>query len=340
MFKYYDVLDKHNSVKIYDPKQSDFRQVQYELPIEFFNKYSVLFNELQTVFTTYSLLTEDTIRDRLKGLMSSKNISEVVHSHNYISLRRHEPYDGVYRYVDDFYRLEHPTNYICENYLADMLNIIRNLMIIYPHNKPYYEFLLNKTEAVYSELRKTNCIVSTEEYKTFKIPNAWYLTSNGTLYNSMGEKGHYQSNLIYPLYDVLYKSIDNKELKNERDKHLELYNQIKENGYLSIDDYVKFLNWSGDYDTFIDDRIYHQAIVDIVLGIVRAHAELFDSLDKLNETDNFDESLKKVLELTDNHIDDLLIRFCGMSKVKASGLSFICTADTYENRTIRKVLNR
>ena len=34
--------------------------------------------------------------------------------------------------------------------------------------------------------------------------------------------------------------------------------------------------------------------------------------------------------MTHYQIDDLLIRFVGMSKVKASGLKFVCTTNTYD----------
>ena len=53
------------------------------------------------------------------------------------------------------------------------------------------------------------------------------------------------------------------------------------------------------------------------------------------ETDDYEKSLNKIFKLTSDSngkllLDDLLIRFVGMSKVKAGGFPFICTSNTYE----------
>ena len=331
MYKYYDILNKKEKVIISDPKQTNYTEIQYNLPVEFFQKNATLFNELKTIFNTYCLLSEESIYDRLEGTMPYSKIYDIARSHRYIRLRRgNKPYDGMYEFIEDFYRINYPTNYVCENYLSDMLNVISNLILIYPHYKEYYTYVYNETSRVYDELRKTNCILVDNDHITFEIPNAWYLTSNGTLYNSMGEHGHYESNLAYPIHDITTKAIDKKDLKREKEKYLELYQEIKEKEYITKNEYIDYLNWSGQYDSIVKDRIYHKVIVDLVLGIIRAHVELFDSFNKLNDTNDFDESLKKIFKLTNNQIDDILIRFCGMSKVKASGLPFICTSNTYD----------
>ena len=331
MYKYYDILNKKEKVIISDPKQTNYTEVQYNLPLEFFQKNATLFNELKTIFDTYCLVSEESIYDRLEGTIPYSEIYEVVKSHRTIRLRRgNKQYDGIYEFIDDFYRVNTPTNYLCENYLCDMLGVIKNLIDIYPHNREYYTYIYNETSRVYSELRKTNCILVDNDHIVFEIPNAWYLTSNGTLYNSMGEHGHYESNLAYPIHDITTKAIDKKDLKSEKEKYLEMYNDIKEKEYITKNEYIDYLNWSGQYDSIVEDRIYHKVIVDLVLGIIRAHVELFDSFNKLNDTNDFDESLKKLFKLTNNQIDDILIRFCGMSKVKASGLPFICTSNTYD----------
>ena len=331
MYKYYDILNKKEKVIISDPKQTNYTEIQYNLPVEFFQKNATLFNELKTIFDTYCLVSEESIYDRLEGTIPYSEIYEVVKSHRLIRLRRgNKPYDGIYEFIDDFYRVNTPTNYLCENYLCDMLGVIKNLIDIYPHNREYYTYIYNETSRVYSELRKTNCILVDNDHIVFEIPNAWYLTNNGTLYNSMGEHGHLESNLAYPIHDITTKVIDRKNLLSEKEKYLELYNEIKEKEYITKNEYVDYLNWSGQYDSIIKDRIYHKVIVDLVLGIIKAHADLFDSFNKLNETDDFDESLKKLFEITKSQIDDILIRFCGMSKVKASGLPFICTTNTYD----------
>ena len=57
MYKYYDILNKNEKVIISDPKQTNYTEIQYKLPVEFFQKNATLFNELKTIFDTYCLVS-------------------------------------------------------------------------------------------------------------------------------------------------------------------------------------------------------------------------------------------------------------------------------------------
>ncbi len=58
----------------------------------------------------------------------------------------------------------------------------------------------------------------------YKIPNAWYLTKEGFLYNTMGVNGHKESSLVYPFEEIQcnLKNYD-KEINKIKD---ELFNTI------------------------------------------------------------------------------------------------------------------
>ena len=328
MYKYYDIIDQNKKIDIYDPKLSNYTEVQYKLPIEFFNKNSALFVELHNVFNTFCMITEESIFNCLEGRIPLEEIYDVISTYKNISLRRDNDFDGHYLFVDDFYRITNPSNYICENYLCDMENMLKVLIKLYPKND-YYKVIYNETMRVYDELRKTNCIVVSDPYIKIELPNSWYITRNGSLYNSMGKGGHKESNLEYPISDI-QRGMFPCFFIDERNKYLEEYNTTKERGYITRDQYVKYLNWYGVCDSFINNRIYHKIIVDLVLGIIRAHVDLYEAFDKLEYSEKYEDELKKLFEMCNYQYDDLLVRFVGMSKVKASGLPFVCTTDTYE----------
>ena len=329
MYKYYDVLDNKNEVILHDDRLVNYLDVEYKLPIEFFHKNKQLFDELKHIFTTYGFVTDESIFERLEGKANKEYIYDVIYDHSLINYRRpYDDFDGNYLFVDDFYRISNPSNYVCENYLNDMLSIIRILKKVYPNNTVYYEVLKNEINKVLKELVDNNKIVLSDEKIKIVIPNAWYITRSGTLYNSMGKDGHKESNLVYPVTDIKNHSIYPDFYPNIIDSYEERYEEIKERGYITRSEYIHYLNWYGKCDTFYEDRIYHKVIIELVLGIIKAHLELYSAFDKVKETDDYISSIDKIFELSHNQIDDLLIKFVGMSKVKAGGFPFICTSNT------------
>jgi len=159
------------------------------------------------------------------------------------------------------------------------------------------------------------------------IPNAWYLTKDGTLYNSMGREGHDQSVLLFEVFDIVHKDIPLSSFMDNWSKYHDLYYGIREYGYVTPEQCAKYLNTSIDKKMILDDNINHNILMLLVLGTIKAHMDLYESFNKLKDVDNYDESLKRLMGLVRNQIDDLLVRYIHMNKVKHGDVSFICTTN-------------
>ena len=178
----------------------------------------------------------------------------------------------------------------------------------------YYDIIENHKPIIYKD-------------SVLEIPNAWYLTKDGTLYNSMGMEGHEQSALIYEVNDIAWKQIPPSAFMEYRSKYHDLYYSIKDNGYVTFEQCLQYLNTYIDSKLISNDQINHNVLMTLVLGSIKAHIDLYDAFNKLKEVNDYDESLKYLMELVRNQIDDLLVRFIHMSKVKHGDVSFICTTN-------------
>jgi hypothetical protein len=283
----------------------------------------------------------------LLGKRPLDEVYDLMNSYHNIELHRTDDrFEGTYYFVDDIYALKNITNHSLECYLDDMLSIIKILVELFPGSYDYYKKVYDKTKEVYEETRKRNKIIFGAKDLVIDIPNAWYLTRNGMLYNSMGPGGHKESNLQYPITDirqgVMYP--DKSIYKSFIDKYHEEYDEVKERGYITLDQFVEYLNLYVRKEGIYKDRIYHKIVVDLTLGIIKAHEDLYRAFIRLLDTESYEQSLEKLFSLTTDSkdrviVDDLLIRFVGMSKVKAGGFPFICTSNTYE-RDFQEYIDR
>lgn len=339
MFKYYNILDNSNNKIVFEnADKNDYINITYDLPIEVVFKYEELLKELRTILHTFDMLTEETIYNSLIGKTKINDILDLMNYYNTINLHRNDDsFNDNYYFVDDINTLSSMSNHTFECYLDDMLAIIKILAQVFSSSYDYYKKVYDDTKRAYEEIRMKNKIVLSDKDLIIDIPNAWYLTRNGTLYNSMGENGHKESNLEYPIMDIRKGFIyPDKELYNSMiEKYHEEFDDVKEKGYITDSQFVDYLNLYVRKHTVYKDRIYHKMIVDLTLGIIKAHEDLYRAFKRLLETDVYEKSLNKIFKLTSDSngkllLDDLLIRFVGMSKVKAGGLPFICTSNTYE----------
>ena len=339
MFKYYDVLDKtHNSIVFKNADLNGYVNITYDLPIEVVFKHEALLKELRTVLHTFDMINEETIYNSLIGRVPLNDIYDLMNYYNAINQHRHDDrFEDTYYFVDDINTLKNISNHTLESYLDDMLAIIKILAQVFPTSYDYYKKIYDETKQAYEEARKKNKIVFAAKDLVIDIPNAWYLTRNGFLYNSMGRYGHKESNLEYPIADIRKGIVyPDKEVYNSLiEKYHEEFDQIKDRGFITDAQFVDYLNLYVRKNPYDKDRVYHKVIVDLTLGIIKAHEDLYRAFKRILETEDYEKSMNKLFELTSDSEgrllpDDLSVRFVGMSKVKAGGFPFICTSSTYE----------
>ena len=245
MFKYYDVLDKsNNSIVLKNADLNDYVNITYDLPIEVVFKHEKLLKELRTVLHTFDMINEETIYNSLIGKQQLNDIYDLMNYYNAINQhRKDDRFEDTYYYVDDINTLNNISNHTLECYLDDMLAIIKILAQVFPTSYDYYKKLYDETKQAYEEARKKNKIIFAAKDLVIDIPNAWYLTRNGFLYNSMGKYGHKESNLEYPIADIRNGIVyPDKEVYNSLiGKYHEEFDQIKERGFITDAQFVEYL---------------------------------------------------------------------------------------------------
>lgn len=202
------------------------------------------------------------------------------------------------------------------------------------------------------------------EYITkFNMPDAWYITKNGYLYNCGYANGHKQTNFQYTLggyYDNIINrrktlnfenvspfdtdtELDLGEPKEFRSEHCFTKEQIKENyeaylsrGYVTENEYRTIFNYSRNTPLSLElyqnkkeinqNKKYHNfRLVKTIAGYYSAATELDNFFYRLNkESNDYERDIKYLASLNQ---DELFIRVFGWSKI----LSF---ADVHEYKTI------
>ena len=103
-----------------------------------------------------------------------------------------------------------------------------------------------------------------------ELPNAWYLTKDGTLYNSMGKQAHDHSVLEYEVSDITWRRIEPSSFEDLKNKYHTLYNSIRENGYVSYEQCIQFLNIELNNNIIKNDEINHKLLLNLVLSCIAA----------------------------------------------------------------------
>ena len=166
-----------------------------------------------------------------------------------------------------------------------------------------------------------------EEKEICLIPNCYYINPQGILYNSFGEDGHKEANLVYAynliknyFYDRKYVSVDNDgkySLQKELVKELNTYKRIiKTNSITRID------AWEYTHLDFCD--LKDPLIIKLIIGIVSSKIILLNNfIDLENKSNNKRADIDKIIDLSKDDIKDILIRYCGFHKI-----------ETLQNKTI------
>ena len=204
-------------------------------------------------------------------------------------------------------------------------------------------------------------IFKNRDYVPYKyhIPNAWYITPFGHLYNSAG--GHGMATLMHPWFRLCTDYEKYRELKS-RDKldvdlsvfidcghdNLLKAKEALENGYITYGDWhyyvhlipsfvsikpLEYENMSEEnkrWHDWMGRRTYNPKIVKYVAGIMSANAGLLTMFQYLRNYSN--DYVRDFEFLHDLGFDSMLIQFCGFHKISSIADKTITTSDVnWEN---------
>lgn len=225
-------------------------------------------------------------------------------------------------------------------YITSILNIyLLNLKIFLSDGKELIEYftavktvarfqrklsvtLEKKINQKINELNNQKLIISTKSKKIqFLLPDSWYITPSGELYNSMGENGHKEANLKYAYLDEINQSLSKKSTSKY---YLEKVSAIHSNNFITYLDYKEGMNLVYNFPGLNNNKSYDKQLIKLVLGIYNAHICFYKFFEELKEkSSNYVEDLKYIEELG---MEDLLVRCCGFHKISSQTSKTITTS--------------
>ena len=325
MYKYDAIVDTKTSISVSNKNGNDIHTyVKYELPLDFYIRYEKELGEIRELLRLFNSLTRDLIISILYPKMDMYDIYDKV-----ISL--YSSINETWNIEELLNNISSLTNIDMECIISDVFGIIKIFEYLYPDREEYLKDLDDRLTAIQDRLYFSDKIINVKDKNEIILPDSWYITKNGTLYNSMGfVYGHKESNLIYPLNDIRDALLSQSRIVDRKQEYLEEYQKIVEDEYVTDIQFWNYLNLCGKVDTLYEDRIYSPLIVNLVKGIVLAHADLYDAFKQFDEVKDKEQGYNELMRLTNESYDDLFVRFLGFSKVNVSGTKAICTSDRYE----------
>lgn len=169
------------------------------------------------------------------------------------------------------------------------------------------------------------------EKQDYIIPNAYYINSSGLLYNSFGDDGHKEANLLYAyklikdyFFDVRYVGITKEDgipsLQRKLKEELKAYKRIVKTNRLTLFDALNYF-----HITFCD--LNDPLIIKLALGIITSEIILLNKFIELEKkVDNKKDAIEKIIELSNDDIKDILVRFCGFHKIETNLSKTITTS--------------
>lgn len=326
MIKYFPELNRPNNVALSLTVSLFDSNFNIEtIPPDFLNKYSVLISRLNSI--DLFIRSFNVVREQLYLL--GKNYYDQTGNFN------------TPLFVDDHTVLMSLTNnkqnipdiHILENreelsyLLSYYLKALSEIFYFHPEYKCKWRFEWDLlTEALNDIYKYGEFIIKRQDSKAEDVilPNNWYITSYGDLYNGEGPGGHKETTLFNPYEQIKCFIGDERSLETEAKYLLDEMYLTKKRGYVDHDQFQHYLNYypqpayivtQNDEPGF--SRIYEQQIYKAVLGVISAETSLygFFSYMQKNVKDPKKE-LYRIRELTNGAFADVLVRCAGFHKIE------------------------
>ena len=229
--------------------------------------------------------------------------------------------------------------------IDDYDTILYNLSFLDKTHQEYYLKIQKELKSLLQEVKDRNKIDLPEKKDSliqYTVPNSWYLTPSGYLYNDFGPRGHQTARLL-----SIWQYIEEK-FRNGQTIHPGNYkiyaDEIEKRGYVDNFEFQDYTNLIYTLPTevltvekekrieFLENyrknlknmpvrlavhgygnRSYQRKIVNLYVGFLHAHEDLLKAFKKLNQSKRKEEIIKKIFDL--KTYDAILIQFCGFSKL-------------------------
>ncbi len=318
MYKYYKQLDDpiNQTLKLSDYDRYSSIYITKYIDNELLSQNQKVLCQLKNINHLYKNVTKEMIDEKIKNTDTKWKIISMMSDID------EEKYYGFLDNIQNGLYSEKLSYEELKNYLVNSKRKIEVLEYIFP-NKLYYRNVLNELDKFIKVLSNKDIIYESKPVR-YKLPNAWYITKDGFLYNTMGVNGHKESSLVYPFEEIQcnLKNFDQEIIKYK--KELE---EIINRGYVTIEQCRFYLNFNAKYPQIEKGKIYDRQLNMLIMGIIAAHIDLYEAFNQFYKMDNPMQEYFKMLKLTNFEMDDMFVRFLGMSKLGVSGIKTICTSN-------------
>ncbi len=343
MYKYYSELENPKNFKIYleetrsAPKKHIFDK---QIPNDFFSKYSTLFRQLSFLHTL------------IQGWALERKLQFNMSNEEYLFLEKCEE--------------EHILENILQTLSSSNLSDLKFLLMDYYHFAQFFisllpnfqnflkEISINLSRAI-CDISYHECILisSTKKIVECYMPNAWYITPHGYLYNTGIQ--HKEGNLTYSFWDIFGK-LNSEKIVSCPENYSEKIRNILAREFVSGIEFRAYANsiyklptiytphiqkameLAGKNMTYIE-RSYQPNIIKLTIGFLDAKSSLYRSFEKLNAAKKKALLAKKLEEFTLHCKEKLLIRFAGFHKIESCERK-ITTSSLYGIRDFKEYLDK
>lgn len=335
MIKYYKELENPSSYVlplVENNYPTDLKYIINKFPLSFdYNKLTVLFSIQQSI----NLLFKNIDIEKVKPHKSSKFelLSYRNHMDFYDVITELETikYEELPIFIDLLNQISFSSNdliYLTKTYHFTLSLILKIIPSLSSEWKSTLQFLEDTLQEFDSKLT-IHYSIPPIETRNVILPNAWYISPIGDLYNTGGntQSSHKETNLIYS-YDHINDFFQtNYNFVGISKKLLQEKTQTIENNSITRGQIKHYLNESYDYATIhflkpkdnIDPVSHDQRIIKIILGVISAKASYFSFFEKLSQLTN-DPMMEfnSIKTLTNNELSDILVRCVGFHKIESS----------------------
>ncbi|MBP3766037.1 MAG: hypothetical protein J6G98_02520 [Bacilli bacterium] len=322
MYKYFKQLDDplKQTLKLSDYDRYSSIYITKYIDNELLSQNQKVLCQLKNISQLYKTITREIIDEKIKNTDTKWKILSMISD-----IDEEKYYDFLDKLQDGLYS-EKLSYEELKNSLVNSKRKVEVLEYIFP-NQLYYRNVLNELDKFIKVLSNKDIIYESKPVR-YKLPNAWYITKDGFLYNTMGANGHKESTLIYPFEKI---QCDLKNYDNEiKSYQKELQNTLKRE-YVTLEQCKFYLNFYAKYPQIEQGKIYDRQINMLIIGIIAAHIDLYEAFNEFYKMDNPMQEYFKLLKLTNFEMDDMFVKFLGMSKIGVSGTKTICTTNTNES---------
>jgi len=240
---------------------------------------------------------------------------------------------GSLKYYEQSLELsEHDINCL----LSEYQKILKILIPCFPLQKEKWNNICIQISQALKEIKRVKIIYSLDnELDKRYLPNAWYITPLGDLYNT--GYGHNETNLSYAFDRVKWSFDNNYNITDTSyyiNKKLKIKNEECVNKF-DYDEYIGRLKMKTIYDNEL--VTYDPKVIKFICGVLSAEASFYDFFEKLQKyTLNPNDELNKIIEICNNDFSEILMRCCGFAKVETcidktiSTCNLLSIGDYYE----------